>query len=274
MSRLTSKFTSIFRGRKNDTSRFVPDASRDIFLVTYPRSGTTWISCIAAELMFRISPQSLSEIDFVVPDIHTLPMKSAVPVSGQYLVKSHLPFTGSSAYGEYRRVIYLIRDPRDVMLSYHRFLRVQIGYKGGLTAFARDWVSGRIWPSSWQEHVNSWLAPAGALPGVSLELFRYEDFIENPLEATIRLSRILGAEAPRSRIDEIIADTHPNRMRARERNGNEGAKPGLEFIGSASSGVWKQRLDGEMLGACAILEEYASSTMQKLGYARGGQSTK
>lgn len=85
------------------------------------------------------------------------------------------------------------------MLSYHRFLRVQIGYKGGLTAFARDWVSGRIWPSSWQEHVNSWLAPAGALPGVSLELFRYEDFIENPLEATIRLSRILGAEAPRSK---------------------------------------------------------------------------
>jgi len=105
--------------------RFEPDAERDIFLVTYPRSGTTWISCVAAELLFAISPENLLEIGSFVPDVHVLPEKSAVPAANRYLVKSHFPLNSVHAlppYGAYRRVIYLIRDPRDIMLSYHRYV--------------------------------------------------------------------------------------------------------------------------------------------------------
>ena len=58
---------------------FCPDTARDIFLVTYPRSGTTWISCVAAELLFQTSPKSLTEIGWFVPDMHHLPEKSVVP---------------------------------------------------------------------------------------------------------------------------------------------------------------------------------------------------
>ena len=106
--------------------RFWPDPARDIFLVAYPRSGTTWISCVAAELLFAISPENLLEIGSFVPDVHVLPEKSAVPVANRYLVKSHFPLNSVHAlppYGAYRRVIYLIRDPRDIMLSYHRYVR-------------------------------------------------------------------------------------------------------------------------------------------------------
>jgi hypothetical protein len=54
--------------RVRQPERFWPDPVRTIFLVTCPRSGTTWISCMAAELLFQISPKNLREIGSFVPD--------------------------------------------------------------------------------------------------------------------------------------------------------------------------------------------------------------
>src|SRR5580692_6727366 len=117
------------------SARFTPDAQRDTFLVSFPRSGTTWISCIAAELMFGVSPPSIQTVTCFVPDIHDLPVRSGVPRAGSYLVKSHLPLSEQLPSSDYRRVIYLIRDPRDALLSYHRYFTAKYGYQGDLRTF-------------------------------------------------------------------------------------------------------------------------------------------
>ena len=267
MRRLLEGPLGIFRSKASKAAdRFSPNAQRDIFLVTYPRSGTTWLSCIAGELMFNISPKSLTEIDSLVPDIHAMPKRSTVPSSRQYLVKSHLPLSGQPPYGSYRRVIYLIRDPRDVMLSYYRFEVAQSGRKGDIRAFAKDWASGRIWPGSWQEHVNTWIGPYPEPRSFELTMLRYEDFISHPVEQTTRLAEVIGVQASRDRIEEVVADTNPDIMRSRERQGNAGAKPSLQFIGPATSGGWKDKLIGKDLEALQIVEEYAGPVMRRHGY--------
>jgi hypothetical protein len=60
---------------------------------------------VAAELLFQISPKSLTEIASIVPDVHALLEKSAVPAASQYLVKSLFPLNGAPPFGDYRRVI-------------------------------------------------------------------------------------------------------------------------------------------------------------------------
>jgi hypothetical protein len=261
-------------GKENPAppEKFRPDAKRDIFLVTYPRSGTTWLSCVAAELLFRISPKNLTEIDSIVPDVHVLPEKSAVPVASQYLIKSHFPLNGVPPFGEYRRVIYLVRDPRDVMLSYYRYAQFFSKYPGDLKEFAMDWVAGRIWPCSWQEHVNSWLAPRLRTAPFELTVLRYEDFAADPIRQTEILAKVLGVDVGQARIEEIVTDTSPDSMRERESKGKNGIGPEFNFIGAAKAGNWKRLQSGDDDDAISILEEFAGDAMQRAGYARSAEA--
>ncbi len=266
MQTLMSKAVSI-KDRLRKPDIFKPDAARDIFLVTYPRSGTTWISCVAAGLLFQKSPDNLTEIDWIVPDVHALPEKSVVPPANQYLIKSHFQLNREMPSREYRKVIYLIRDPRDVMLSYHRYVRFDSKYKGDLKEFAMDWVAGRIWPCSWQEHVNSWLAPRALPAPFELTLLRYEDFITDPIGQIGVLAKVLGFNPGRTRIEEIAADTNPEAMRERERRVKNKADPEFKFIATAKAGNWKELRSQDEREAVLILEEFAKDTMQKTGYA-------
>lgn len=152
------------------------------------------------------------------------------------------------------------------MLSYHRYVRFFSNYPGDLKEFALDLVAGRIWPCSWQEHVNSWLAPR--LRGASFELtvFRYEDFVADPMGQTQNLAKILGVEADQARIEEIVADTTSAAMREREINGNNGIGPEFNFIGPATAGNWKKLQSRDDCDAVAILEEFAGSAMQRGNY--------
>jgi hypothetical protein len=259
-------------GHRRQPEKFTPDAARDVFLATYPRSGTTWICCVAAELLFQISPKSLTEIDSIVPDVHALPEKSAVPAASQYLVKSHFPLNGAPPFGEYRRVIYVVRDPRDVMLSYHRYSQFLSKYPGDLKEFAMDWSAGRIWPCSWQEHVNSWLAPRSRVAPFELTVLRYEDFVADPIGQTGVLAKLLGVDPGRARIEEIVADTNADSMRGRESKGNSGISPDFNDIGPAKAGNWKQLQAGDDRDAVSIVEEFARGAMQRAGYASSSQA--
>lgn len=264
---LTTRAATL-RQRFQQRQRFWPDPAHTMFLVSYPRSGTTWICCIAAQLLFKISPRNLTEIHAFVPDVHDLPEKSAVPVASRYLVKSHFPLNqvhGFPPYGDYRNVIYLIRDPRDVLLSHHRYVRSTTNYSGELKEFAMDWIAGRIWPCSWEEHVNSWLGPRLRSAPFELTLLRYEDFVANPIGQTVLLTKALGLDVGLRRIEQIVADTTPNSMRERERKGKK-EDPTLKFIGPAGVGNWKQLQSEDDRAAIAILEEFAGDAMLRLDY--------
>ena len=245
---------------------FKPDATRDVFLVTYPRSGTTWVSSIAAKLIHGISADSLTHIDHLIPDVHVLPKQTNVPLANRYLLKTHAVNRGASEFGEYQKVIYLIRDPRDVLLSHYRFMIGQKQYHGSIADFSDDWISGRIWPSSWQEHVLSWVGTRSERVSYDLDIFRYEDFIDDPKKETIKLVKSLGLNSSKEDIEEAIKVSSVEEMRKKEAAGNEGAHPDLEFIGKAKNGVWKEQFRPEHFHILQSIEMYMGSTMERFGY--------
>ena len=90
----------------------------DVWIVSYPKSGNTWTRFLIANLVSGGELVDWSNIEQRVPDIYiTKDVKLRKFARPRYL-KSHEAYRPS-----YRRVVFIVRDPRDVAVSYYHFVR-------------------------------------------------------------------------------------------------------------------------------------------------------
>ena len=163
--------------KRYDTWHTTPsDASHnDCFIVEYPKSGITWFSTILANIIKLQNDYNHLNITFfnlrtIVPDIHLGrkigPKTYTIP--HQRFIKSHAQFNKN-----YKTVIYLVRNPTDVMNSMYRYQISRAQYNYSFSEFIRS-KNGLC---GWVNHVDSWLnsSPAGGV----LHLLRYEDLVDN-----------------------------------------------------------------------------------------------
>lgn len=154
-------------------------AEEDIFIVSYPKSGTTWVQMILYQLTSDGS-MNIPHIDLVSPHF-----EETLFLSGQRIndlksprrLKSHLPYASiPKGPGRY---IYVLRDGRDVAVSYfHQLSRQYQSFE----SFFEDFVHGKVPYGSWFSHVAKWLCNGA---GLRLHIVRFEHLITD-LAAGVR----------------------------------------------------------------------------------------
>src|SRR5262249_29872529 len=128
----------------------------DIFIVGYPKSGNTWMQNLVAGLVFGVDPHLAPDslVNELVPDVHdrSFYRRYTTPT---FFKSHHLP------QPEDRRVVYLVRDGRDAMVSYFHYLRA---LNGAEPDFLKMVALGEgLFPCRWHEHVEAWMKnPYGA----------------------------------------------------------------------------------------------------------------
>ena len=90
----------------------------DTFIVSYPRSGNTWTRFLVANLLFADRPVTFANIEELVPDAEAQSSLYMKRVPSPRVIKSHEYFDH-----RYPKMLYIVRDPRDVVLSYYNFSR-------------------------------------------------------------------------------------------------------------------------------------------------------
>jgi Sulfotransferase domain len=247
--------------------RTYPD---DTFLTSYAKSGNTWTRFLVASLLHPDESITLVNADKLIPSTtQTRRYLNAVP--RPRILKSHFPFDPS-----YRRVVYIVRDPRDVAVSqYHFKIKRGVLTEGSsMDEFVGSFVRGEATPyGSWREHVGSWLA--ARLGDPDFLLLRYEDLHRQTEVEVGRLARFFGVEPTPQKIQRAIEQSSADRMRKLEQteagkwDSTRDTRKGGSFFRSAKTGDGKASLSQQSL---AQIEDSCGPLMRWLGYETSGVS--
>ncbi len=130
----------------------------DVMLASFPKSGNTWmrfiLSNIIAGLTGMMDPIDFFSIQYVIPDIHRVVLSAR----HRYVPFPRIVKTHYLRRPKYRQIIYLVRHPEKVMISYYDFLRtVGIISEMSLSGFIR---SERYGLPAWIRHVSDYVDTA------------------------------------------------------------------------------------------------------------------
>jgi hypothetical protein len=236
--------------------------STDIFLGSYPRSGSTWSRFVLYELLtgreagFDAVNTTLRGVQRMA---HGIPV---LPNSGR-LVGSHEQYSR-----KYRRAMYLVRDCRDVVLSEYAYLKSLGFFREDFDQFIAAFVGtqGRINGfGPWQEHVTSWLN--SPIAGTSdFLLVQFEDLRRNPEDSFERICDFLGVRVKREAIQTALANNSLARMREKELRSPQLPTGKESFVRTGSVQGWRGKLTQSQLD---LIERHAGSVLASLGYATG-----
>lgn len=203
------------------TARFLAEQRRfevradDVFISSYPRSGTTLLQYMV-HLLVHDGDSGFDHISDVAPwferdlslgrktaeDLHAMPSPR--------VFKSHLPFSFVPKGG---RLIYVERDGRDVVLSYFHLYRSHLGYRGDFSQFFERFLTGELQYRSWFKHVAAYRKHRARS---DLHRVVYEALTADLAREMTRIAEFLGLARSPTRIAELAELCRFEAMKAQE----------------------------------------------------------
>jgi hypothetical protein len=224
-------------------SQFLPENPLydDIYLVCFPKSGSTWLTFLMANVHLKMSGVNLKvtffNIEHIIPQIELVRClkEKILDFPGYRVIKSHSGFNPF-----YKKIIYLVRDPRDVMISHYWYLKNLGIFKGDLSYLIR---SPNFGIEAWCQHVERWVETT---PDYNQIYFiRFEDIKSDTLDVLRRIYTLLGHEVPTEVLEQAITLSSFENMKKLEAEYNYGAEfrfPGYEFVRQGKSGGYRTEI--------------------------------
>jgi len=231
--------------------RFEPCAS-DVNIITYPKAGTSWIQEIAWLVTHSADVEAACEtpsgqrttyIELAVPGLDKLAKLTAAQPP-RHVKWHHAAWLLPPSVLHTGRIIYLIRNPKDTVVSWYHFQRMNALYafKGDFDQFFDLFLDHNVPYGSYWENVHSWWALRHQ-PNVLI--MTYED-LHRDLSAQVRkVSDFLEAGLSDAQVATVVEHTSFNKMRANPMT-NAATMPKIEgegvFMRKGMVGDWKNYL--------------------------------
>lgn len=168
-----------------------------------------------------------------------------------------------------RAAIHIIRDPRDVAVSYARHFGHAIEQAVGSMGRSSNTTAGgktsvKQFLCSWSEHVTSW-ARAREFPVLTL---RYEDIRADPHTAFAKALELIGMPLDRERLDRAVRFSSFDELRRQEDNEPfvERSENTERFFHTGTSGQWQRVMSP---GLVEQIERDHGAVMREFGYLEG-----
>jgi len=236
---------------------------KTILVSAYPKSGSTWLTSLLGDVLNCPTGGSCQSGDKTEIATKDRPNKDFIVRKGHY--KLIMDFTDKAIpmphflnwqfLDDNYKVIFLVRDPRDVCVSgaYH--------WRCSVPEFLRRMIVGSVVHlDRWDEHIFQWLdLIKDPICNDLFCLVRYEDLHKDTAGTVNGILRFLQATEYKGRIDDAI---HQNSFEVKARQVTDKRRHNMR---KGIVGDWRNQFDTEMNNL--IYSEFGW-IMEKLNYEK------
>lgn len=270
-----------------------------IWLASYPKSGSTWLRAFlhnyilepnqpyainrlmdltvgesGASRYRKYDPRpasrfSIADVQRMRPLVHrdltrTQPNHVFVKTHNASLLVDGVPLVTPDVTAG---AIYIVRDPRDVALSFSHHLGRSVDETIAFMADPAAATGGtdtKVYErlSSWSVHVHFWTRHANPL----LHVVRFEDMLAAPDDVFAGIIRFLGEEPQAERLARAIRFSHFDELGSQEKQAGfieQPAESNAPFFRVGRSGQWRAALTPSQRQR---LERDHAEIMRRFGY--------
>ena len=233
----------------------------DVFIATFPRSGTTWTQH-TVRLLRNGSRDDGVSLDDAVPWLEALGTEkgntmnlnpnAAEELKSPRSMKAHLPYSmmpGGAPHTTKIKYIYVARNPKDVCVSFWHFSRTQMlkfskdDTKTPWDKFVTDFMEvkslGRMY-GGWLNHVLEWWKHQDE---PNIMFLKYETMKKRPQQTVKDIAKFIGIDDISQGLVETVVDQasfpkmfHNSTVNNRKK---EGASVEVTFLRKGLVGDWR-----------------------------------
>nr|XP_044990134.1 sulfotransferase 2A1-like [Jaculus jaculus] len=183
----------------------------DTVILTYPKSGTNWLVEIVCLIHTKGDPKWIQSV-FSWRRSPCLESNNGYALlentEGPHLMKSHLPFRlfPKSLFNSKAKVIYVIRNPRDVLVSGYFFWKDSKLHKHpkSLQEYLEWFIEGNVPYGSWFEHIRGWMSMRER---DNFLVLSYEELKKDTRGTIEKICQFLGKKLEPEELDSVLQNS-------------------------------------------------------------------
>jgi hypothetical protein len=180
----------------------------DVFVVTYPRSGTTWTEQMV-HLLLNQGVQGEKRLTDAVPWLETLPHRpngmiaflETLPPRRRFT--SHLPYSLMPRLNNpTAKIVYVARNPKDVAISTFFHNQSKGGYEGTWEEHFQEFLNGDVGFGPYFDHILSWWQ--ASQKDQNILFMKYENMKQDHAGNIAKLASFLDIQADSRLIETVV----------------------------------------------------------------------
>ncbi|XP_077626980.1 amine sulfotransferase-like [Crocuta crocuta] len=225
----------------------------DVFIITYPKSGTIWFQQILSLIYFeehRKRTGNLNTVDQVPFFEYNFQKIDFAERPSPRLFSTHLPYYlfPSGAKNKKPKIIYVYRNPKDVVCSYYYFFKnVILKITGSFEEFFEQFLEGKVIGSLWFDHIKGWYEHKSLF---NIHFVMYEEMRKDLRGSILKVCKFLGKELSDEDMDSVVTQAMFENMKSDPRANYDiiiksyGVPKG-HFLRKGAIGDWKNHMTVE-----------------------------
>ncbi|XP_075410084.1 amine sulfotransferase-like [Tenrec ecaudatus] len=228
----------------------------DVFIATYPKSGTVWSRQIVCSIYFEDhrnkTPHQniLDRIPFLEYNIRKMDFSKR---PSPRLFSTHLPYylVPRGLQNKKAKIIYIYRNPKDVLVSFFHFSQfvAVLEDSESLERFMERFLDGKVVGSLWFDHVRGWYEHRH---NFNILFMKYEDMKKDLRGSVLKICNFLEKKLSDEAVDAVVnmasfqnmkSDALANYIKVLKEE--IGTRKDGHFLRKGTIGDWKNHLTVE-----------------------------